>query len=87
MWARILRWHPGQIISPQELPPAYSSLSNKCAETSVFVKRFIINDVKIIPISRLDNLGLNTVDRERAGKTPDIREAWDLAVSMMRGEL
>ena len=26
------------------------------------------------------------VDRERAGKTLDIREAWDLTVSMMKGE-
>ena len=64
----------------------YVTLAKKIL-TSVFVKRFLIGDIKIVPISRLDTLGLNKVDRERASKTPSIREAWDLAIAIMRGDI
>jgi hypothetical protein len=84
VWARVRRWHPAKIVAPHELPESHSSLAAKCPKTSVIVKRFVINDYMPVPVSRLDHLGTNTIDRERAGKTVEIRDAWDMAVSVLR---
>ena len=62
----------------------YSHLLNSCNEQSVFVKRFILEDIKVVPLGRVDMLDSNKVDRERANKTPQIREAYDMALSELR---
>ena len=84
VWARVRRWHPAQIVMPHDLPKSYSHLAAKCPKTSVIVKRFVINDYLLLPVTRLDHLGTNTIDRERASKTVEIRDAWDMAVSVLR---
>ena len=84
VWARVRRWHPAQIVMPHELPKSYSHLAAKCPTTSVIVKRFVINDYLLLPVARLDHLGTNAIDRERASKTAQIRDAWDVAVSVLR---
>ena len=79
VWAHVRCWH-----MPHDLPKSYSHLAAKCPKTSVIVKRFVINDYLLLPVTRLDHLGTNTIDRERASKTVEIRDAWDMAVSVLR---
>ena len=48
----------------------------------MFIKRFIRDDIKIVPMGRIDILAGNKVDRERASKSPQIREAYAMALSL-----
>ena len=49
-----------------------------------FIKRFIIDDIKVVPLRQLDTLASNKVDRERASTAPYIRDAYDVALSTLR---
>ena len=52
----------------------------------MFIKRYGLEDVKLLPVSRVDILGTNKVDRERASKTTEIRDAYDIAVAELRDD-
>ena len=54
---------------------------------SVFVRRFAINDIKLVLIKKIELLGQNKVDRGRAAKTPEIGEAYNMAVAVLRGDV
>ena len=45
-----------------------------------------MDDIKIVPIKRLDTLAGNKVDRERASKSADIRKAYEIALSLQRDD-
>ena len=45
-----------------------------------------MDDIKIVPIKRLDTLAGNKVDRERTSKSADIREAYEIALSLQRDD-
>ena len=86
VWARVRSWHPGLILAPHDVPDSFSNLLTMCSTESVFVKRFKVDDIKIVPIKRLDTLAGNKVDRERASKSADIREAYEIALSLQRDD-
>ena len=86
VWARVRSWHPGLILAPHDVPDSFSNLLTKCSTESVFVKRFKVEDIKIVPIKKLDTLAGNKVDRERASKSADIREAYEIALSLQRDD-
>ena len=86
VWARVRSWHPGIILAPHDVPDSFSNLLNSCSTESVFIKRFKIDDIKIVSIKRLDTLAGNKVDRERACKSADIREAYEIALSLQRDD-
>ena len=50
----------------------------------MFVRRFAINDILI---KKIELLGQNKVDRGRAAKTPKIGEAYNMAVTVLRGDV
>ena len=50
-------------------------------------KRFGLNDIKLVPVNRVKTLGSNKVDRQRAGRTPEIREAYDMALAVLLGDI
>ena len=84
VWAWVKSWHPAQVIAPHELPESHASLAAKCPKTSVIIKWFVINNYFLVLVSWLDHLGSNRVDRERASKSGEIQDAWDMAVSILR---
>ena len=86
VWARILRWHPAIILAPSDVPASLSHLLQQSSVPSVFIKRFIIDDIKVVPLSRITMLANNKIDRERASKTPDIRDAYDASMAQLRGD-
>lgn len=53
----------------------------------MFVRRFAINDIKLVLIKKIELLGQNKVDRGRAAKTPEIGEAYNMAVAVLRGDV
>ena len=86
VWARILRWHPATILAPSDVPASLSHLLQQSSVPSVFIKRFIIDDIKVVPLSRITMLASNKIDRERASKTPEIRDAYDASMAQLRGD-
>ena len=45
------------------------------------------NDIKLVAVSRIQLLGMNKVDRQRAEKTEGIQRAYNMAVAMLRGDV
>ena len=86
VWAQILRWHPAIILAPSDVPASLSHLLQQSSVPSVFIKRFIIDDIKVVPLSRITMLANNKIDRERVSKTPDIRDAYDASMAQLRGD-
>ena len=87
VWARLLRHHPATVLAPSEVPTGLIPLQNKAKGPSVFVRRFAINDIKLVLIKKIELLGQNKVDRGRAAKTPEIGEAYNMAVAVLRGDV
>ena len=46
-----------------------------------------MDDIKLVPVNRVQTLGSNKVDRQRAAKTPEIREAYDMALAVLLGDI
>ena len=44
-------------------------------------------DIKLVAVSRIQLLGMNKVDRQRAEKTEGIQRAYNMAVAMLRGDV
>ena len=55
----------------------------------VFVRRYGFGqeDCRLVPVSRLEALAGNRVDRERAGKTEEIKANYDMALAELRGDV
>lgn len=87
VWARLLRHHPATVLAPGEVPPGLSSLITKAKVPSLFVRRFLVEDIKLVQVKRVELLGTNKLDRERAAKTPEIGEAYGMAVAVLRGDV
>ena len=87
VWARLLRHHPAIVLSPSEVPVTMINLLHKAKTPSVIVKRFLVDDLKLVQVSRIQMLGTNKVDRERAFKTLEIGEAYRMAVAVLRGDI
>ena len=51
------------------------------------MRRLEENDIKVVPVSRIQLLGMNKVDRQRAEKTEVILRAYNMAVAMLRGDV
>ena len=81
----MLRWYPAKILALSEVPSYFSNLSQN-SESGLFVLRYGFLDIKLVPVSRLSMLAQNKLDRERASKTPEIRDAYDQAVSDLRDD-
>ena len=43
-----------------------------------------IDDIKVVPLSRITMLANNKIDREQVSKTPDIRDAYDASIAQLR---
>ena len=56
-------------------------------EDNFFFQWFVKNDIRILNVSRIQELGENKVDYTRAAVSEEIQEAWELAVMKMRGDL
>ena len=87
VWARVQRYHPAQVLSPSEVSSSLTKLLSKAKVPSLFVKRFGLNDIKLVPVNRVQTLGSNKVDRQRAGRTPEIREAYDMALAVLLSDI
>ena len=87
VWARILHWHPAVVVAPHDVPDSFSHLITGNKHESLFVRRFVINDIKLVPINRLMALGTNKIDREKATKTDEIKSAYEMAVAVLRGDI
>ena len=75
------------MLAPSEVPPALANLLTKAKVPSIFVRRLLVDDVKLCQVRRVELLGTNKVDRERAAKTPEIAEAYGMAVAVLRGDV
>ena len=64
-----------------------SHLLTKAKQPSLFVRRFGLDDIKLVPIGRIKMLGQNKVDRQWASKTTEIGDAYNMAVAIMRGDI
>lgn len=71
------------------LPTSLSHLLTKTKSPSVFVRRYGFGqeDCRLVPVSRLEALAGNRVDRERAGKTEEIKANYDMALAELRGDV
>ena len=87
MWARLLRHHPAVVLAPAEVPAKLNPLIAKTKSPSIFVRRLDENDIKLVAVSRIQLLGMNKVDRQRAEKTEGIQGAYNMAVAMLRGDV
>ena len=47
----------------------------------------LVDDIKLVQMKRVELLGTNKIDRERAAKTPEISEAYGMAVAVLRGDV
>ena len=87
VWARVQRYHPALVLAPSDVPASLSHLLARVKKPSLFIKRFLLEDIKLVPVSRICSLGSNKVDREKAEKTKDIKEAYDMALAVLRGDV
>ena len=87
VWARLLRHHPAVVLAPAEVPAKLNPLIAKTKSPSIFVRRLDENDIKLVAVSRIQLLGMNKVDRQRAEKTEGIQGAYNMAVAMLRGDV
>ena len=87
VWARLLRHHPAVVLAPNEVPAKLNPLIAKARSPCLFVRRLEENDIKVVPVSRIQLLGMNKVDRQRAEKTEGILRAYNMAVAMLRGDV
>ena len=55
--------------------------------TKLWKRRLEENDIKLVAVSRIQLLGMNKVDRQRAEKTEGIQRAYNMAVAMLRGDV
>ena len=46
-----------------------------------------MDDIKLVPIARIKMLGQNKVDRQQASQMTKIRDAYNMAVVIMRGDI
>ena len=67
--------------------PKLNPLIAKTKSPSIFVRRLDENDIKLVAVSRIQLLGMNKVDRQRAEKTEGIQGAYNMAVAMLRGDV
>ena len=75
------------MLSPSEVSGSLTKLLSKAKVPSLFVKRFGLDNIKLVPVNRVQTLGSNKVDRQRAVKTPDIRVAYDMALAVLLGDI
>ena len=77
------------VLAPSEVPASLSHLLTKTKSPSVFVRRYGFGqeDCRLVPVSRLEALAGNRVDRERAGKTEEIKANYDMALAELRGDV
>ena len=87
VWARVQRYHPAMVLAPSDVPASLGHLLAKAKQPSIFIKRFIIEDIKLVPVSRVAALGSNKLDRERAEKTQDTKDAYAMALAVLRGDV
>ena len=87
VWGRVRSWWPGQVIDVSEIPDLQSRHLGELPSNCVFFQRFIKEDIRILPASRVQELGENKVDFLRAAVSEEIQSAWEFAVLKMRGDL
>ena len=54
---------------------------------SLVVKRFLLEDYKVIQQGRVDHLAENRVDRFRAAVSAEIGAAYDIALATQNGDI
>ena len=52
VWARVQRYHPALVVAPRDVPASLSHLLAKAKQPSIFIKRFLLEDIKLVPVSR-----------------------------------
>ena len=80
-------WWPGQVINVSEIPDLQSRHLGELPSNCVFFYCFIKEDIRIVPASRVQELGENKVDYFRASVSEEIQSAWELAVLKIRGDM
>ena len=78
---------PGTLLAPEDVPLDQLNSMGDLPEDNFFFQRFVKNDIRILNVSRIQELGENKVDYTRAAVSEEIQEAWELAVMKMRGDL
>ena len=88
VWARLRSWYPATICSPEDIPEKFKKLIPDHPMADVFVKRFEpFNDVRVVKVKNIEQLGENRVDKARACKSEAINAAYSLALATMRGDV
>ena len=60
-WARVRSWHPVQVVGLLDLPQEVQKQLGRNPSGSVVVRRFYIEDLKVIKPGRLQHLAENRV--------------------------
>ena len=71
------------MIALAKLNPLIAKAKSPC----LFVRRLEDDDIKLVPVSRIQLLGMNKDDRQKAQKTEGILRAYNMAVAILRGDV
>ena len=87
VWAKFVRWIPAKVLSLSDVPVfIQAKLPQSKNISSLFVKRFTDQDIRRVPVSKLEELGENKIDRFRAAKSISISSAYNRALAYKAGE-
>ena len=84
---RLRSWHPGMVMGLVDLPAGVQEMLGNSLTSSVVVKRFIIDDFKVVKSDRIQALGENRVDKFRAAVSEEIGVAYDVALATQSGDI
>ena len=84
---RLRSWHPGMVMGLVDLPAGVQEMLGNSLTSSVVVKRFIIDDFKVVKSDRIQALGENRVDKFRAAVSEEIGVVYDVALVTQSGDI
>ena len=84
---RLRSWHPAIVMGLLDLPVAAQQQLGRNPDSKVVVKRFGMDDLRIVQPGRLEPLGENRVDKFRAAVSPEIGAAYDIALATQSGDI
>ena len=70
-----------------DLPPGVQEMLGNGLNNSVVVKRFTIEDYKVVKSEKIQALGENRVDKYRAAVSEEIGAAYDVALATQSGDI
>ena len=70
-----------------DLPAEVQQQLGRNPDGLVVIKRFSIDDIRIVKPGNLEPLGENRVDKFRAAVSPEIGVAYDIALAVQNGDI